>query len=162
MTAFFPLYWLCHKQINANSSWHLSDRVKDLHISTDAHLAGQVAPHYWYGVHKAKDKCNSLVYKTSKWGTARDGVSKIIVWGIALHCLQPANLCVCTPVWTSYCSETHKWQSIFQQEEQFFSLWNDEQWHLGFGVLSALCGPIKTDGVLLVTLKMTFSTTLNP
>ena len=28
-------------------------RVKDLHISTDAHLAGQVAQHYWYGVDKA-------------------------------------------------------------------------------------------------------------
>lgn len=56
MTAFHRLR---HKQINANSSWHLSDKVKDLHISGDAHLTGQVAQHYWYGVHKAKrDKCN--------------------------------------------------------------------------------------------------------
>lgn len=40
-------------------------RVEELHISTEA---GQAAPTYWYRVLKVKDKHNSLIYKTSRWG----------------------------------------------------------------------------------------------
>lgn len=49
-------YWLCRTQINANSSWHLSERVKDPHISADVYLDGS---HYWYVSPQAKDKSHS-------------------------------------------------------------------------------------------------------
>lgn len=117
--------WHCHNQINANSSWHLSDRVKDLHISTEAHPDGQVAQYYWYGVYKAKDNCNSFIYKTSKWGIA---------------------VCVCLCVCTNHRSETLQWQFISQQTCRAVFLivrW----WTVTFGISghSLLCGQNPTD-----------------
>lgn len=114
-----------------NSSWHLSDKVKDLHISTDAQLAGQVAQHYWYGVHKAKDKCNSFIYKTSKWGTAK---GKCVSNNNLRHSAFVFTTCQCMCVQVIVLWHTSDSPSLNKCAVQCFSLWNDEQWHMGLWV----------------------------